>query len=99
MSAWRCPSTLPSPDSHRVKAVQSDRKSSFPDLPVDEIYCNDLDKVQENGSLPELPSPLKIGMLHHRHPGPDLLTQVCNLGALLGTLPAEKRVCHSGTAY
>ncbi|KAI4550765.1 hypothetical protein MJT46_018272, partial [Ovis ammon polii x Ovis aries] len=52
-----------SPDSHRVKAVQSDRKSSFPDLPVDEIHCNDLDKVQENGSLPELPSPLKIGLL------------------------------------
>ena len=60
MSAWRCPSTLSSPDSHRVKVVQSGRKSSFPDLSVDEIHCNDLDEVQENGSLPELPRPLKI---------------------------------------
>lgn len=87
------------PDSHRVNAVQSGRKSSFPDLLVDEIHCNDLDEVQENGSLPEMPSPLKIGMLHHRHPGPDLFTQVCDLGALSGTLPAEKRGCHSGSAY
>ena len=86
----------PSPDSHRVKAVQSGRKSSFPDLPVDEIHCNDLDEVQENGSHPELPRPLKIGMLHHRHPGPDLFTQVYNLGALLGTLPAEKKSAIQG---
>ena len=99
MSAWGCPSTPPSPDSHRVKAVQSGRKSSFPDLLVDEIHCNDLNEVQENGSLPEMPSPLKIGMLHHHHPGPDLFTQVCDLGALSDTLPAEKKGCHSGSAY
>lgn len=100
------PASQPRPELPEVKAVQSGRMAgkletcgAFPNLLVDEIHCNDLGAVQGDGSLPELLSPPKIGMLHHRHAGPDLLNQVCNLGAFLSNLPAEKRGCHSGSIY
>lgn len=38
---------------------------------VDEIHGNNLDEVQENGSLLEPLSLPKISTLHHHHSGPD----------------------------